>query len=121
MISLLLIGRSQLNIQPTHGSYHGKKQMKLSVLRHLLLDKKCIGPELDAYDQLIDHHFNGVIVKQSRVIIVSRQGMPIRNKQEICMLILKLDPVLQHFVVVPQMQTNRRPHSRQDTLLRIHR
>ena len=71
------------------------------MLGYFRLDEEYRGPQIDAYGQPIDHHFNDVILEQSRVTIVGRQGMPIRNKEETLILILNLDPVLQHSVVIP--------------------
>ena len=109
---LLLILIAGDTLQPTHGRDHGKKQMQLSVLGHFGLDKKRRRPGIDAYGQPVDHHFNDVILEQGRITIVGCQSMPISNEEEALILMLKLNPVLQHPMVMPQMQTTRRSHSR---------
>ena len=77
--------------------------MQLSVLGHFGLDKKRRGPGIDAYGQPVDHHFSDVILEQGRITIVGCQSMPISNEEKALILMLKLNPVLQHSVVMPQM------------------
>ena len=80
------------------------------MLRHLRLHEQCRRAGADAGRQPIHRHIHDMLGKLTGLGIIGGQRMPVDDAEEAVVLVLQLDPVLQHAVIVPKVQTTARTH-----------
>ncbi|MNT80341.1 hypothetical protein D3C72_2197850 [compost metagenome] len=85
--------------------------MQLGVLWHLGLDEDGGLFRIDARGQPIDHHFPDRLLDDGDFVVVGGQRVPVGDHEVAVVAGLQLDPVLDHAVVVAQMQAARRAHA----------
>ena len=90
--------------------------MQLGVLRHARLDEQRRLRRIDAGGQPVDHHVPYVLPDDLRIFVVRGQRMPVGDEKQALVLVLQLDPVLQHAVIVAEMQRAGRAHAGQDAI-----
>src|SRR5690625_594790 len=72
---------------------------------------------VDTAGQPVNDQLPDAIRKHRALIVVGGQRMPVSNEEKAFMLLLQFDPILQHAMVMPQVQTTGRTHARQNTAL----
>ena len=85
--------------------------MQLRVLRHVRLDEEDRLARIDACGEPVDHHVPAVLLEVRRALVVRGQRVPVGDEEKAGVFGLQADPVLEHSMVVPQMQAPRRPHA----------
>src|SRR5687768_14006370 len=90
--------------------------MQLGVCRYPRLNEQCRVCGIHPGGEPIDHHVPDMLLYDFRRIIVSCESVPIGNKEQAFELVLQLYPILQHTVVMPQMQPTSWAHPRQNSI-----
>ena len=109
---LVLVGGHPF--QPAQGGDHRQQQVQFGMLRHARLDEEMRHARIDAGRQPVDHHVPDARRDDVRLFVVGGERMPVGHEEEAVVLVLQLDPVLQHAVIVAQMELAGRPHAGQD-------
>ena len=74
----------------------------------------CAG--IDAGREPVDHHVPDVLLDLTGLVVMRRQRVPVGDEEQALVLVLQLHPVLQHAVVMPEMQRAGRAHAGQDSI-----
>src|SRR5690348_18426785 len=69
---------------------------------------------IHASSQPVNHHIPNVLLDHFRRIVMSSERMPIGNEKQALELMLQFHPVLEHTMVMPQMQTPGGTHPRSE-------
>ncbi len=115
ILLLILVGGNAL--QPAQRSDHGQQQVQLGVLRHPRLDEQGGELRIHAAGEPVDDHVPDVAGNDLPFLIGRRQRMPVGDEEIALVFVLQPQPVLQHAVVVAQVQTAGRPHTGQHAAL----
>ena len=86
--------------------------MQLGVLGDPRLDEERGLPRVDAGGEPVDHHVPDVLLDDFRLLVVRRERMPVGDEEIARILALQPHPVLERAVIVAEVQTARRAHSR---------
>ena len=106
---LILIGRHAF--QPTQWRDHRQQQMQLGVLRHTRLDKQRRLRRIHARRQPVDHHVPHMLLDGGRIVVMGGQRMPVGNEVETLVFMLQTHPILEHAMIVAEMQCASRAHA----------
>ena len=121
---LLLVLEARDALQPTERSDHREQDVQLRVLGDARLDEKGRIARVDARSQPVDDHVPHVLADDLGVVVVGGQRVPVRHEEEALVLVLQPDPVLEHPVVVPEVELPGGPHPGEDATMgrvkRIH-
>ncbi len=112
---LILVARHPL--EPAQRRHHGQQQVQLGVLRHPRLDEERGIPRADPRCQPVDDHLPDALGDDTGIFVVGGQRVPVGDEEEALVLVLQPHPVLEHAVVVTEVQAAGRPHARQDALV----
>ena len=85
--------------------------MQLGVLRHARLDKQRRLRRINAGGKPIDHHAPCILFDDFRSMVVGCQSVPVGDEKKAFEFMLQLEPVLEHAVIMAQMQRTRRAHA----------
>jgi hypothetical protein len=94
--------------------------MQFGMLRHLGLDEQRRLIRVDPGRQPVDHHVPSTTVRYLRAVVLRGQGVPVGNEKQAGIFMLKLDPVLQHAMVMTKMKRPGGAHAGKDTFC-VHR
>jgi hypothetical protein len=86
--------------------------MQFGMLGHFGLDEQCGMCRIDPCGQPIDHHVPHRLLDDLRIVVMRGQRVPVGHEEQALELVLHLHPVLQHTVVMPQVQTACGTHAR---------
>ena len=106
---LILVGRHAF--QPAQRGDHGQQQIQFGMFRHARLDEQRGLRRIDARRQPVDDHVPHALLDDLRRIVVRGQRVPVGHKEQALVLVLHFHPILQHTMVMPQVQTARGAHS----------
>ncbi len=85
------------------------------MLRHLGLDEQRRLIRIDTGGQPVDDHVPGCLFDILRIVVMRRQRMPVRDKEQAGILMLELGPVLEHTMVMAEVQEPGRAHAGKNT------
>lgn len=100
---LLLVLVRRHAFQPAQRRDHRQQQMQLGMLRHSRLDEQRGGPRTDTSRQPVDNHLGHVLLQVTRILIMRSQRVPVGHEEVALVVVLQLDPVLQHAMIMPEM------------------
>ena len=83
---------------------------------YLRLDEYLGSLGIDPRRQPIDDHLPGIALDILGMLVVGGQGMPVGDEEKALILVLQLQPVLQHPMIMTQMQTAGGTHTGQYAL-----
>ncbi len=118
LLLLLLVGG--VAFQPRERGDHPQEQVQFGVFFDVGLDEHDGLFGVQSCGEPIQDHVPCVLADRSGIRIVRGQSVPVRNEEETVVLILKLDPVLERPVKVPQVKPPRGTHTAQDPLVLVH-
>jgi hypothetical protein len=114
LFHLVLVRRHAF--QPAERRDHREQKMQLGVFGQLRLDEERGLRRVDARREPVDHHVPHVALDDLGRVVVGRQGVPVGHEEIALELVLQPDPVLQHAVVVAEVQAAGGAHSREDAV-----
>ncbi len=113
---LILVGGHPF--EPAQRRDHRQQQVQFGVFRHPRLHEQHRAARIDAGRQPVDDHVLRVFGDLLRVFVVGGQRVPVGGEEKAAVLVLQAHPVLQHPVVVTQVQAPGRAHAGQDPIVR---
>jgi hypothetical protein len=101
-------------LEPADRGDHRQQQMQLRVLRHLRLHEQRGGPGIDPGRQPVHHRPEGVLLDVLRVLVVGGERVPVGDEEVALVFVLQLHPVLQHTMIMTQVQPPGGAHAGQN-------
>jgi len=109
---LLLVFVGRHTLEPAQRRDHRQQQMQLGMFRHTRLNEQCGARRIDPGSQPVHHHVPHALFDDFRGVVMCGQRVPVGHKEQAFVFVLHLNPVFQHTVVMPKMQTSGGPHTR---------
>jgi len=109
---LVLVRRDAL--EPAERRHHREQQVQLGVLGDLRLDEEDRLVGVDAGGEPVDHHVPAVLLDVVRLLVVGGECVPVGDEIQAQVFGLQAHPVLEHAVVVTEVQASRGPHAGED-------
>ena len=115
----LLVFISRHALKPRQGREHGQQQMQFRVLDDPRLYEQ--GRQLRTYThrQPVDRHIPDAAPDQCGAFVFGSERMPIGNEEKALVFALEAYPILEHAMIMPEMQLPGRPHAGEYTFSHV--